>query len=55
MNDMTKNIIDGIIGDISMRTGLGDVWEEIDEGTKIDITKEWARIITAELKFFGLI
>jgi len=55
MNEMTKNIIDGIIGDITMRSGLGDVWDQIDEGTKIDITKEWTRIITAELKFYGLI
>jgi len=55
MNKMTKNIIDGIIGDITMRSGLGDVWDQIDEGTKIDITKEWERIITKELKFYGLI
>jgi len=55
MNEMTKNIIDGIIGDITMRSGLGDVWDQIDEGTKTDITKEWARIIAKELKFYGLI
>lgn len=50
-NNISKDIIDDIIGDISMRSGLGDVWEEIDEETKQDIKKEWERIIIKELKF----
>jgi len=33
-NEITTDIIDGIISDITMRSGLGDVWEEIDEETK---------------------
>jgi len=50
MNGLAKNIVDGIIGDITMRSGLGDVWEEIDEETKMDIEKEWLRIIAKEVK-----
>ena len=50
-NKISKDIVDGIICDITMRSGLGDVWDEIDEGTKEDIKKEWIRIITGELLF----
>lgn len=50
-NEITIDIIDGIISDITMRSGLGDVWEEIDEETKNDIRKEWNKIISKELKY----
>jgi hypothetical protein len=47
---IVKDITDGIIGDITMRSGLGDLWDEIDDKTKEDIKKEWERIIMKELK-----
>ena len=50
-NKIAIEIIDDIIGDISMRSGLGDVWDQIDEGTKQEIKKEWKKIILSELKY----
>jgi len=49
--EITNNIIDGVICDITMRSGLGDVWDTIDEETKNDIKKEWDKIISKELRF----
>jgi len=50
-NSFAKEIINGIIGDITMRSRLGDIWEDIDGETKINIKKEWESIIIKELEY----
>jgi hypothetical protein len=50
-NDIAIDITKDIIGDITMRSGLGDVWLSIDRKTQDDIIKEWKRIIAKELKY----
>ena len=49
--ETTKEIIDGIICDITMRSGFGEVYEGIDEETEKQIKKEWEKIIMKELKY----
>ena len=47
--EVAKKIVHLIIGDLRGRSGLGDVWDEIDDQTKNEIRQEWqvlvARII----------
>lgn len=46
MDDETAEIITGnIIEDLRDRSGLGDVWDSLDEETKKEIAETWSQII----------
>jgi GTPase SAR1 family protein len=49
-NKLINEIIDGIICDITMRSGIGDEWDNIDSETIEDIKKEWKKIILDEFE-----
>ena len=50
-NKIANDIVKDIECDITMRRGIGDVWEKIDEDIKKDIKTKWTNIIVKELKF----
>lgn len=38
-------IVDGIIADLSDRSGLSDEWDTIDEDIQSEIREEWIEIV----------
>lgn len=45
MSMTSKDIVSAIIDDLTDRSGLGDVWNEIDKDTKKEIVSSWKKII----------
>ncbi len=50
-NKIAKDIIDEIIYDISLRSGIGDAWEEIDDEIVLEIKEDWKNIIVSLLLY----
>lgn len=45
IDKIAENVVNDIVSDIEDRSGLGNEWEQIDDGVKQEIIESWKDIV----------
>ena len=48
---LAKKIVNEIVRDIEDRSGLGNIWDELDYDIQLEIREKWEEIVNEELQF----